>query len=202
MRIESIRPPSPQGKVWTLTLEDGNCLHVGEGEMVDFVIHTGMELNEEQIKKLREAGAFSALRDRAVSILSQRICSKGELFLRLKDKEASQKLIEEVVEWTERIGLLNEVEYAKTIVRHYSGKGYGIFKVKDELYRRKIPKELWENALKELEPPEASIDRYLSSHLKGNDRKALKKVSDALLRRGFTWSEISDGIERHRMVEE
>jgi regulatory protein len=199
MMINSIVPPRPSGKVWTLCLEDGKTLRVGEAEMMEFALHTGMELNGEQMKKLSEAGAFSALRDRAVSILSQRLCSKNDLFSRLMDKGATQKQAEEVVCWAERIGLINEGEYAKTIVRHYSAKGYGIFKVKDELYRRKLPKDLWEDALKELKPPEENIERYLRTHLKSVDPKAIKKVSDALARRGFTWSEISDGLERFRI---
>lgn len=202
MRIENILPPKPSEKIWTLCLEDGKTLRVGEGEMMDFAIHTGMDLDEEQIKRLSDSGAFSALRDRAVSILSQRLCSKRELITRLLDKGATQKQAEELVEWTEGIGLLNEEEYARTIVRHYSGKGYGVFKVKDELYRRKLPKDLWEDALKEMKPPEDRIDRYLRTHLKSEDQKAMKKASDALARRGYTWSEISDGMERFRMHED
>lgn len=198
MRIETILPPTPPGKVWKLFLANGKTLRVSEGEMMDYAIHTGMELNEEQIKRLSEAGDFSALRDRAVSILSQRRCSKGELLDRLMDKGATNDQAKAVVEWTEHIGLLNEEEYAKSIVSHYSGKGYGIFKVKNELYRRKIPKTLWEEALKGVQSPEESIERYLCTHLKSRDPKALKKASDALARRGFTWSEISDGIERIR----
>ncbi|MDF2838761.1 MAG: Regulatory protein RecX [Evtepia sp.] len=202
MRIENILPPNPPGKTWTLYLEDGKSLRVGEGEMMDFAIHTGMDLDAEQIKRLSDAAVFSGLRDRAVSILAHRLCSKGELQIRLKEHGATQKQAEELVEWTECIGLLNEKDYAKTIVRHYSGKGYGIFKVKDELYRRKLPKDLWDDALKELVSPQESIGRYLSKHLKSMDRKALKKASDALVRRGFSWPEISEGMERFQLMAE
>jgi len=202
MRIEKILSPKPGGNRWTLYLEDGQTLRVGEGEMVDFALHSGMELEEEQLTQLTHVSVMSALRDRAVSILSSKQCSKWELKRRLANKGAAQQQAEEVVQWAERIGLLSEEEYAKTIARHYSAKGYGIYKVKDELYRRRLPKDLWDDALHEMEPPEESIDRYLQSHLKSRDPKDVKKAASALARRGFPWSEISDGMERLRIIED
>ena len=43
------------------------------------------------------------------------------------------------------------------------------------------------------------IDRFLERKLKDpEDRKQVKKAADALVRRGFSWSQASSGIERFR----
>lgn len=202
MRIDRILPPSQRRKGYTLCLEDGRLLRVGEAEMIDFALYSGMELEQEQLEGLEQAGTVSNLRDRAFSILSHRPCSKAELKERLQVKGATAQQAEDVAGWAEQIGLVNEADYAKTLVRHYSAKGYGAYRIKQEFYRRKLPRDLWEEALGELESPEENIDRYLQRHLKSRDRKAVKKASDALARRGFSWSDIADGLERLRLVEE
>ena len=101
--------------------------------------------------------------------------------------------------WAERIGLLNDRAYAAALVRHCQAKGWGLYKIKDELYRRRVPRDLWEEALAEMEGPEEAIDRYLEQKLADpSDRKQVKKASDALARRGFSWSDVSAGIQRAR----
>ena len=45
------------------------------------------------------------------------------------------------------MGFLNDALYAEQVVRHYSAKGYGLRKLRDELYRRGVPRELWDEAL-------------------------------------------------------
>ena len=105
-----------------------------------------------------------------------------------------------VVRELEELGYLNEAEYAGRIVRHYAAKGFGERKLRDELYRRGVPRELWEEALTQVEDNSETIDAFLEKKLKGGrDPKDIKKVSDALARRGFAWPEISDALRRYGM---
>ena len=105
-------------------------------------------------------------------------------------------------DWLAEIGLLNDEEYARQIVRHYSAKGYGARKLQDELYRRGIPRELWEDALEQQEDAAQLIDAFLAKKL-GEDRqpdpKTIQRVSNALVRKGFSWSEIRDGLHRRQV---
>ena len=46
---------------------------------------------------------------------------------------------------------------------------------------------------------EEAIDAFLAKKLRDpEDRKECKKASDALARRGFSWSQIAAGIERRK----
>ena len=90
-------------------------------------------------------------------------------------------------------------------MRRCAAKGYGPRRVRQELQRRGIPKELWDMAMEQLPEQDDTIDRLLRSRLLGadpEDRAALKKASDALLRRGFSWEEIKEAIERYRVEDD
>ena len=59
--------------------------------------------------------------------------------------------------------------------------------------------EDWEQALAELEDPEEFIDAFLARKVQDpGDRKQIKKASDALVRRGFSWRQVSEGVARLR----
>jgi len=196
MRIENLLPPGEVGKPWLLSLENGELLKVSQGAMIDFALHKDKELAEDELEALRAAEAHTALKDKAVALLLQRPYSKRELVTRLLRQKATEAQAAEIADWTAEIGLLDEGLYAGRIVRHYSQKGFGPYKIRDELYRRGIPRDLWEAALLELPEPEETIADYLRRNLRGTDPRSLKRATDALGRRGFSWSDISQAVRR------
>ena len=200
MRIDRLLPPSEPGRFWTVALEGGGLLRVSEGTVAEYGLYNGMELDPAALLALEEAAQEGALREYAVNSLSVKTVSAGVLREKLEKKGAPPEMAERIVAWTERIGLVNDGEYAKALARHYAAKGYGIYKIKDELYRRRVPKEFWEDALSELEDPTEQIQAFIEKKLTDpTDRKQVKKVSDALVRRGYSWSRISEAMERFRV---
>ena len=201
MRIEKLTPPARPGAPWTLVLETGEKLKVTEGVVADFALYQGGELDQPALEELKEAAFAGALREKTISLLTGRLMSAGQLKEKLRAKGATPRQAEELAAWAQDIGLLNDREYAAALVRHYQDRGYGIYKIKDELCRRKVPREYWEEALEALEEPEEQIHRLLAARLKDpTDPKQVKKASDALVRRGFSWSQVSQGIEGFRRI--
>lgn len=199
MRIEKLLPPTPPAKTWTVALEGGKTLRVTESTVLDQGLYTGLVLDEERLEALKTAAASAALRARAVNMLSVRALSAGQLNEKLLAKGATERQAAETVAWAVDLGLVNDAEYAKALVRHYQAKGYGLYKIKDELYRRRVPKLYWEDALAEMDEADEAIDAFLAKKLRDpEDRKECKKASDALARRGFSWSQIAAGIERRK----
>lgn len=198
MRIETLLPPAQPGKPWTLLVEGGKSpLRLPEGVIIDFALYQGKELEDDLWEELQTAAFAAGLREKAVSLLTGRLMSAGQLEEKLLARGGTPQQVEEIIRWAQTIGLLNDREYAKALARHYQTRGYGLYKIKDELYRRRVPREYWEEALAELEEPGEVIDRFVAAKLKDpGDRKQVKKVSDALVRRGFSWSQVSAGIQR------
>ena len=103
------------------------------------------------------------------------------------------------MDWLQSRGFLNDERYAGMVVRHYAGKGYGAGRIRQELQRRGISRELWEDALQEMPEQDDRIDSFLASRLKDSgDRTQVQKVSAALLRRGYSWEEIRAALARFR----
>ena len=77
-----------------------------------------------------------------------------------------------------------------------SGMGYGEAKIRDELYRRGVPRELWEDALSKSPDAQEAIARVIAQKTKGRalDEKGRKRLSDMLLRRGFAWRDVRAAI--------
>ena len=223
MKIAKLEPSKHKAGRWLVWFEDGSLLRVGESEVVSLSLYTGKELTEDEAEALAEAAGQSRLNARAVELLSARPMSRKELVDKLsaparrrrkpgedvpepgpetlaRERESLRRGAEKAADRLEELGLLNDGEYARTVVRHYSAKGYGVRKLRDELYRRGVPRELWEDALAELEPDTSGIDRLLAQKLRGAEptRENLKRASDYLARRGFGWEEISAAIERYR----
>lgn len=218
MRIEDLKPSTKKEGRWLVFLEDGNLIRAGEADVADLGLYRGMELDGEQLRKLQDAAALSQLKTRALNIVSVRSMSRRELVKKLtarprrtEDEEylpedavtAREELegqAESVADWLENLGLINDEQYARDVVRWCGEKGYGERRIRDELFRRGVPRELWDEALEERPDSDGAIDRFLAQKLKNwdGDRKELKRVTDALARKGFSWSEISEGLERYQ----
>ena len=139
-------------------------------------------------------------RQRALKILERRDVSRKMLLDKLTEKGISNTDAEEVADWLCGLGVVNDERFAGLVVRHYAAKGYGVRRIRSELYRRGIPRELWDDALQELPEQDAQIDTLLRRRLRSDtpDRDELRRASDYLYRRGFGRDEIRAAIARYQ----
>ncbi len=211
MKIMKLEPSQRVKDRWLCHLEDGSILRVTENEVVSFALYSGMDLSPERLEELQRTAGESRARGKALDLIARKPMSRKELVKKLTAKPprkkdgterepiATQEQAETVADWLEDLGYLNDREYAKTVVRHYSAKGYGDRKLRDELFRRGVPRELWTEVLEEAQEPEDGIDTFLQKRFRGGtpDQKDLKRAADALARRGYNWNEIREGLNRY-----
>jgi len=137
---------------------------------------------------------------RALRILSSRSISEQGMYKRLTEKGEPEENAAETVRWLVEIGYINDSDYATSIVRHYSRKGYGEGRVRDELYKRGIPRDMWDDALTELDTEDmgdAALE-FLKKKLRGSDDKDdLRRATDALVRRGFSYNDAKSAINKY-----
>lgn len=199
MRIEELKPSKRVQGRWLAVLEDGSILRVGEGEVIDFALYAGKELTHSEAEQLAAAARRTGLKEKTLDLLTRKPLSRMELERKLAQWEAGEEEAAALCDRMEELGFLDDAAYAAQVVRHYSQKGFGEHKLRDELYRRGVPRELWEDALAHTTDPADTIDAFVRKKLAGGaaDRKELKKVSDALMRRGFGWEDISAALRRY-----
>lgn len=200
MKILGLKPSQRVQGRWLVQLEDGTLLRVGENEVLAFSLYQGRELDEEERQRLLDFARKNGLKEKALNLLTGKPMSRRELERKLEQWEATEEESAAICDRMEELGFLNDEAYAQTVVRHYSAKGYGERKLRDELYRRGVPREYWEQAMEEARDPEEAIRAFVEKKLAGKagDPKELKKVSDALIRRGYRWQEISPVLDRWR----
>ena len=125
-------------------------------------------------------------------MIGMRAMSKKELTDRLIRKGESPENAEVCVRWLESLNLLDDAEYAAMLARHYSSKNYGVNRIKNELYRRGVPKELWDEAWSRYRT--AGKNSYKRQAERRNRQGRAEEVTDFLLRRGYTWEEIKSAL--------
>ena len=204
MRISKLSASKHKKGRILVQLEGGELLRVGEREVAVFGLYAGKELTAEEKTALENAARESGLKDRALSLLTARPLSRKELTDRLLERaDATEEEAEAVADELERLGLLNDRAYAETLVRHYSAKGYGPYRLREELRRRGVPRAYWDEVLEELDDPAEAIDALLRQKLRGRtvDRKELKRASDYLARKGYSWNDISAALRRYDNAE-
>ena len=198
MRIERIQAsPHKKGRVLVF-LEDGACLKITEQELLDFGLRAGDDLDDQRLGRLKEAAGVSNVKAAAADLIGKRAMSRHDLERKLQEKGASQAEALYAAEWLEAIGALNDAEYAALLARHYGQMGYGPRWIREKLREKGVPRELWDAALDALPPAAEGIDRFLESKLHGRlpEEKERKRLSDALLRRGFSWGEVRTAWSR------
>lgn len=199
MVIQELKPSQRVQGRWLAMLEDGSILRVGQQEIADFALYAGRELTEEEAAALTAGLRSRQMRERALELLSRKPQSRRELTRKLNEWGAGPEEADAVCDRMEELGYLNEAAYAARIVEVYSARGFGEKKLRDELYRRGVPREEWDEALARVEDATQAIDDFLQKKLTGwtGDRKQLQKVTAALVRRGFSWSDIRDALARY-----
>ena len=198
MTLREIKQNSPER--FTLVFDDGTELKTTLGIITEHFIHSGMDFDEDAYNELVSACTLALAKARALRIINARPMSREELRKRLVEKGETPENAEECAEWLCQMGLINDAEYAGSVVRHYAAKGYGAGRIRNELYRRGIPRELWDDALQELPEQDAQIDTLLRRRLRSDtpDRDELRRASDYLYRRGFGRDEIRAAIARYQ----
>ena len=158
------------------------------------------EINEEELTELLNTVSFRRAYNKGLDFLSRRPYGTKELIKKLcekgHEKEASQKACERLLE----LGLLNDEEYARILANDLlERKSYSIKRIKQELAFRGIDREIIENTVDTLDnDPQRSIiilvkKKYIN---KLNDEKGKKRTVDALLRLGYSYSDIKSALDQ------
>lgn len=192
MRIDRIEKSKHKQERVLVYLEGGGLLRITGAELLRFDLYKGMDVPPELVVELQAAGEKSERKQAAARMAAGRMLSRQEVQRRLTKKGAPEDEAAETADWLESLGAVNDQAYAGVIARHYGALGYGSTRVRQELYRRGIPKELWEDALGQLPSAQETVRGLIHAKLRGKslDRDTSRKLAAYLQRRGFSWSDI------------
>ena len=195
MRIDSITSRPDRAGRYTVRFADGTVLRLYPQTVEDFGLYTGKELDDEELKNLQTSAGQMSAKMRAVRIVSAASVSKADLEHRLVQKGESAVDARQAVDWMTDLGLLDDQKTAESVVQRCASKGYGLARVKQALYEKRIPKELWDSVLTDYPDQTERILAFLESRLGSCwEAKDLRRATDALLRRGHSYQEIRTAL--------
>ena len=197
MRIDSLATSPDRVGRYLVRFDDGSVMRLYRQTVEDFGLYSGKELEAEELEKLRSAvGAMSA-KMRAVRIISASGVAKKDLEQRLIHKGENPEQAKQAVQWLSDMDLLDDRKTGEFVVRSCIHKGYGKERAKQALYEKRIPREYWDELLADYPDQSEAIEAFLRNKLSGGfDDKALRKATDALIRRGHSYSQIRRVLER------
>lgn len=137
--------------------------------------------------------------EKAISLLSLRLHTTGELHQKLRRYRYSDAAIREVLLRLESLDFLNDQRYAEIFVDNLKRfKDWGHFGIKTKLMQRKIPTEIIENALQSFftSEDELGVARRLVLKLKKRKNQSYEKLTRALSSRGFRSQIIQEILRR------
>ena len=196
MRIESVAAQPDRAGRFTIKFDDGTVMRLYRQTVQDFCLYSGKELDDAEVKQLRIAAGQMSAKMRAVRIVSASSVSKADLEYRLIQKGETKADAHQAVAWMTDMDLLDDQKTAEQVVHRCISKGYGLARAKQVLYEKRIPKELWEDALADYPDQTEKILAFLKLRL-GDDweEKDLRKATDALLRRGHSYQAIRAALQ-------
>ena len=157
------------------------------------------EIDEAELESLALQIAKRRCFNRALNILSRRDHSEKELLLKLSRADGEQAA-STAVERVKLLGYINDERYAESFASELARrKGMSARGIKAELIRRGIDRETAENAtgktaLDECDRIDILLQGRFSSRL--SDEKGRKQTINALLRLGYSYSDIRSAMRR------
>lgn len=156
------------------------------------------EINEEELTELLNSVSFRRAYNKGLDFLSRRPYGTKELIKKLCEKGHEKEFAEKASERLLELGLLNDEEYARILANDLlERKNYSIKRIKQELAFRGIDRDIIENTIDLLDnDPVSRIiilikKKYIN---KIGDEKGRKRTVDALLRLGYSYSDIKTAL--------
>ncbi|MCR4563634.1 MAG: recombination regulator RecX [Clostridiales bacterium] len=159
--------------------------------------HKLKDIDEEELAALDGAVSFRRAFNAGMNLLSYRAHGKKELVNKLVAKKHDRASAEKAVERLEELKLINDLDYAEMMVRHLEKKGCSEKRIMQELLLKGIDRDTAETALLSLDknPHKRIIELLENKYGKYlGDEKGRKKVFNAFLRLGYSYSEINSAL--------
>lgn len=132
----------------------------------------------------------------AIYFLSSRMYTCKEIFDKLRRKGYEEEVAEAVVEELIKAGYLNDARYAEMYIIDSVNLGAkGMYRIRQELLRKGIARDVVENAAADAEvSTEDSLREYLNGRLRSGEIttwKEYERLRAQLARRGYSLGEIN-----------
>ena len=199
MVITKIKKIRGKRQRYSVHLDGMPALELSDWTIGKLGLHTGEDLDEDTIDKIKSTEAETQAKNNAVNYLSYRQRSSKEMVDHLIKKGFTRACAEEVTRQLQSARMMNDLEFARVFVRdRLKRKPTGRALLRMQLLARGIPSSMADTVLADLISPQnqqasalqaamRKIQITRSSTINLDDEKQKKRLLDFLLRRGFSY---------------
>ena len=184
--------------IMLITLDSGRYLRVRKKHFASRPVSAGDSIDRSYIDSLA-ALQFDDCYEAALSILDYSAKTESELRKKLVLSGYVRPAAEAAVERLKEAGLVDDSLIAERIVKSGALKS-GAYAIRRKLRQKGIDESVSEDALESLTDEQqlaaarGLIDKYQRKYAQMSERERRSKLSQALARRGFAWSVISEAL--------
>lgn len=191
-----------KGETVYIETGDGEKYFVHQSMIYEFHLHKGMEIPPSALEEVLNENLYRKAKERALYLLDNREYGYAELFKKLEenyDEDICYRVCNKLAE----LRLIDDRRYAARLAEYYScTKKFGKYRARQEMLRRGISSALAEEALAEYEDDSVErlrelVERKYERRL--TDRKSAEKVKAALVRQGYSFSDIKAVLDMYEL---
>lgn len=191
---------SKSKEVFEVVFEDETKLLLNYNIFEKYKVSVDMDFSETEIQEMKYFSDIERAKSRAINYISGKLKTKYEVKLKLKEKDFTEDIIDEVIDILEREEYLNDRLYCEVFIEDKKQlNGYGKNKIKSLLIQKGVSKSVFEDFLDEFEYEE-EFDNALKMGIKKlnllsneyDNFKKKQKLINYLAYRGFSFDVIND----------
>ena len=191
---------SKSKEVFEVVFEDETKLLLNYNIFEKYKVSVDMDFSENEIQEMKYFSDIERAKSRAINYISGKLKTKYEVRLKLKEKDFTEDIIDEVIDILEKEEYLNDRLYCEVFIEDKKQlNGYGKNKIKSLLIQKGVSKSVFEDFLDEFEYEE-EFDNALKMGIKklnllSNEEDIFKKkqkLINYLAYRGFSFDVIND----------
>ncbi len=196
MQITKVAPAAKTPGRYNIFVDGQYSFSLDELQLVQAGLHSGLDIDEEQLAKFRNESEFGKNYIRAIDLISRRLRSEKEIRDYARRKSWAADNTERVIERLKARGYLNDKVFAESFVRARQNAGkYSRRRIELDLRRKGIADSIVKEVLHDEVSDTDALRKLIAKRVKRYDDPT--KLKAYLLRAGFNYDDINREIDAY-----
>ena len=196
MQITKVAPAAKTPGRYNIFVDGQYSFSLDELQLVQAGLHSGLDIDEEQLAKFRNESEFGKSYIRAIDLISRRLRSEKEIRDYARRKSWTTDNTERVIERLKARGYLNDKVFAESFVRARQNAGkYSRRRIELDLRRKGIADSIVKEVLHDEVSDTDALRKLIAKRVKRYDDPT--KLKAYLLRAGFNYDDINREIDAY-----
>lgn len=196
MQITKVAPAAKTPGRYNIFVDGQYSFSLDELQLVQAGLHSGLDIDDEQLAKFRNESEFGKNYIRAIDLISRRLRSEKEIRDYARRKSWTADNTERVIERLKARGYLNDKVFAESFVRARQNAGkYSRRRIELDLRRKGIADSIVKEVLHDEVSDTDALRKLIAKRVKRYDDPT--KLKAYLLRAGFNYDDINREIDAY-----